>query len=306
LVIFVTMRITILGHNSALPAFGRHPTSQAVTVYGEVLLIDCGEGTQIQMQRYGVKWKNVRNIFISHMHGDHYFGLPGLINSMSLMGRTAPLYLHAPHHLQPIIEAILAAANTTLNYPFHFCVLPPAGGIIADTPSYTVSSFPVAHGIPCYGFLIATKTRGRRILPQKCMEYEIPTPYYELLKQGENFTQPDGSIVQNKWVTEDGPPPKKYAYCADTLYTDAYLEHIQGVDALYHESTYLQQDADKAVARFHSTAAQAAQLAAQAGVGLLLLGHFSSKYKDISAFGVEASVHFPNVVVSEEGIAYDI
>ena len=306
MVIFVTMRITILAHNSALPAFGRHPTSQAVTVYGEVLLLDCGEGTQIQMQRYGVKWKNVHHLFISHMHGDHYFGLPGLINSMSLMGRTAPLHLHAPKELKPILDAILAAANTTLNYPFIFNELPETGGILTDTPSYTVRCFPVAHGIACFGFLITTKTRGRRILPDKCREYNIPTDCFELLKQGNDYTQPDGSIVSNEWVTEDGPAPKKYAYCADTLYTETYLEHINGGDALYHESTYLEQDADKATARYHSTATQAAQLAAKAGAGLLLLGHFSSKYKDLDEFGREAMAHFAKVIVSEEGVAYDI
>ncbi len=300
------MRITVLGNNSALPAFGRHPTAQAVTVYGEVLLIDCGEGTQIQMQRYGVKWRNVHHIFISHLHGDHYFGLPGLINSMSLLGRVAPLHIHAPAGLKPIIDAILSAANTVLNYPFFFDPLPEGGGQVVDTPTLTVTCFPVEHGIQCFGFLVESKTRGRRILPEKCKEYDVPQEYFELLKQGSDYTGENGEVVKNEWVTEDGPPPKKYAYCTDTLFTESFLPIIQGVDIIYHESTYLEQDAEKAQARFHSTAIQAAKMAKMANAKLLLLGHFSSKYKDLEPFREEAAPYFPDVIVSVEGVAYDI
>lgn len=300
------MRITILGNNSALPAFGRHPSAQAVTVYGEVLLIDCGEGTQIQMQRYGVKWRNVHHIFISHLHGDHYFGLPGLINSMSLLGRVAPLHIHAPAGLKPILDVILSAADTVLNYPFYFNALPEGGGLVVDTASLSVRCFAVEHGVECFGFLVESKTRGRRILPEKCKEYDVPQEYFELLKQGSDYTGENGVIVKNEWVTEDGPRPKKYAYCSDTLFTESYLPVIQGVDIIYHESTYLEQDAEKAQARFHSTAIQAAKLARMANAKQLLLGHFSSKYKDLEPFKEEAEPYFPGVIVSVEGVAYDI
>jgi ribonuclease Z len=300
------MRIIVLGNNSALPAFGRHPSAQAVTVFSEVLLIDCGEGTQIQMQRYGVKWRNVHHIFISHLHGDHYFGLPGLINSMSLLGRVAPLHIHAPAGLKPIIDSILSAAKTVLNYPLYFNALPEGGGEILDTLSLNVKCFLVEHGVECYGFLVESKTRGRRILPEKCKEYGIPQENFEQLKQGNDYEAANGTIVKNEWVTQDGPTPKKYAYCTDTLFTEKFLPLIQGVDVIYHESTYLEQDAEKAQARFHSTAIQAAKLAKMANAKKLLLGHFSSKYKDVEPFGVEAAQFFPDVIVSVEGVAYDI
>jgi ribonuclease Z len=300
------MKVTILGNNSALPAFGRHPSAQAVSVYGEVLLIDCGEGTQIQMQRYGLRWRSVHHIFISHLHGDHYFGLPGLINSMSLLGRTAPLHLYAPAELKPILDAILSVADTVLSYPLYFHPLPEGTELLADDPSFSVTCFPVEHRIQCHGFLVERKTRGRKLLPDKCNEYAIPAAYYEYLKQGKDYERKDGLLVKNEWVTEDGPAVKRYAYCADTLFTDSFLPLIQGVDTIYHECTYLERDADKAVARYHSTAAQAAQLAKMANARQLLLGHFSSKYKDLEPFQEEAGAIFPNVFVSIEGTAYEI
>ena len=300
------MRVTILGNNSALPAFGRHPTAQAVSVYGEVLLIDCGEGTQVQMQRYGLRWRNVHHIFISHLHGDHYFGLPGLINSMSLLGRTAPLHLYAPAELKPIIDAILSVADTILSYPFYFHALPEGDALLVDDPSFSVSCFPVEHRIQCHGFLVERKTRGRKLLPDKCVEYEIPAAYYDHLKQGEDYERKDGFLVKNEWVTEDGPSVKRYAYCADTLFTESFLPYIQGADTVYHECTYLEKDADKAAARHHSTATQAARLAKLAGAKQLLLGHFSSKYKELEPFQEEASAIFPNVFVSIEGTSYEI
>jgi ribonuclease Z len=300
------MKVTILGNNSALPAFGRHPTAQAVSVYGELLLIDCGEGTQIQMQRYGLRWRSVHHIFISHLHGDHYFGLPGLLNSMSLLGRTAPLHLYAPVELKAILDAILEVADTVLSYAFYFHALPEGVQLLVDDPSFSVTCFPVEHRIQCHGFLVERKTRGRKIVPGKCAEFEIPAAFYERLKQGEDYERKDGLIVKNEWVTEEGPAIKRYAYCADTLFTNSFLPVIQGADTIYHECTYLERDADKAVARFHSTAAQAAQIAKLANAKQLLLGHFSSKYKELDEFREEAAEIFPNVFVSIEGVAYEI
>jgi ribonuclease Z len=300
------MKVTILGNNSALPAFGRHPTSQIVSVYGELIMLDCGEGAQIQMQRYGLKWGKMQHIFISHLHGDHYFGLPGLINSMSLLGRTLPLHLYAPAGLQPIIQQILDVADTTLSYPFYFHPLPEGSAVLADTNIFKVTCFPVNHRIPCHGFLIERKTKGRKLLPDKCREYEIPAYYYDKLKEGYDYERKDGDIIKNEWVTEEGPTPKKYAYCADTIFTDAFLPYIQGADTIYHECTYLEADKEKAQARFHSTARQAAEIARQANAKQLLLGHFSSKYKELNVFRDEAAEVFPNVQVTIEGAAYEI
>lgn len=300
------MKVTILGNNSALPAFGRHPTAQVVSVYGDDLLIDCGEGTQIQMQRFGFRWRKTQHIFISHLHGDHYFGLPGLINSMSLLGRTSPLNLYAPKELEAIITQILAVADTTLAYPFIFHPLPGGSAKLVDTESFSVSCFPVNHRIQCHGFLVERKTKGRKLLPDKCREYEIPAYFYDRLKHGEDYIRKDGFVVENKWVTLDGPLPKRYAYCADTLFTEDFLPYIKGADAIYHECTYLEADADRATARFHSTAKQAARLATLAETKLLLLGHFSSKYRDLEPFREEAAAIFPNVQITTEGAAYEI
>ncbi len=300
------MKVTVLGNNSALPAFGRHPTSQVVSVYGEEILLDCGEATQIQMQRYDIRWRKMHHIFISHLHGDHYFGLPGLITSMSLLGRTAPLHLYAPAGLEKIINDILAVADTVLSYPLHFYALPEGAQLLVDEKSFSVSCFPVSHRIACHGFIIQRKTKGRKLLPDKCREYEIPAYYYDKIKQGHDYERKDGSIVKNEWVSEDGPSPKKYAYCADTIYHEDIIQYIKGADTIYHECTYLQADAERAASRFHSTAADAGRIAYLAGAKQLLLGHYSSRYRDITVFQNEAAAIFPNVQATIEGAAYEI
>jgi ribonuclease Z len=301
------MKVTILGNNSALPAFGRHPTAQVVSVYGNEVMFDCGEGAQIQMQRFGLKWRKLQHIYISHLHGDHYFGLPGLINSMSLLGRTLPLYVYAPAELQPIIQKILEVADTQLCYPYHFHpLIEGEGELLTDNPYFKVSSFPVEHRISCHGFLIERKTKGRKLLPEKCTEHQIPAYFYDRLKQGEDYERQDGTVIKNEWVTTEGPSPKKYAYCADTVYTESFLDYIRGADTIYHECTYLDSDVEKAGERFHSTAKQAAETAKRAGAKQLLLGHFSSKYRELDPFREEAAAIFPNVLVTQEGVAYEI
>jgi ribonuclease Z len=300
------MKVTILGNNSALPAYGRHPTAQVVSVYGEEILLDCGEGTQIQMQRFGLRWRNLHHIFISHLHGDHYFGLPGLINSMGLLGRTAPLHLYAPAPLEPIIDEILKVADTKLSYPFEFHPLPQGSELLMENDLFSVTCFPVEHRIQCHGFLIERKTKGRKIIPEKCSEYAIPAAYYDKLKKGADYLRKDGVLIKNDLVTTDGPSVKKYAYCADTIFTDSFLPVIQGADTIYHECTYLERDVEKAAARYHSTAVQAAEIAKQANAKQLLLGHFSSKYKELEPFREEAESIFPNVLITIEGTAYEI
>ena len=300
------MKVTILGNNSALPAFGRHPTSQIVSVYGSLIMLDCGEGAQIQMQRFGLRWRKLEYICISHLHGDHYFGLAGLINSMNLLGRTAPLHVFGPAALEGMIQQILDVAETVLMFPYFFHPLPEGAATLADTSLYKITCFPVEHRIPCHGFVVERKTRGRKLLPDRCREYEIPAYFYDRLKQGEDYTTKDGEVIKNEWVTEDGPSARRYAYCADTLYTESFLPYIQGADTIYHECTYLHRDAEKATARFHSTAVQAAELAVKANAKQLLLGHYSSKYRDLEPFREEAAAIFPNVQATLEGVAYEI
>lgn len=300
------MKVTILGNNSALPAFGRHPTSQIVSVYGSLIMLDCGEGTQIQMQRYGLRWRKLEVICISHLHGDHYFGLAGLINSMSLLGRTAPLHVYGPAPLESMIQQILDVADTVLAFPYFFHPLPEGAAVLEDNDWYQISCFPVEHRITCHGFMVERKTKGRKILPDRCREYEIPAYFYDRLKKGEDYTTKDGEVIRNEWLTEEGPSARRYAYCADTLYTESFLPYIKGADTIYHECTYLHRDAEKANTRFHSTAQQAAELAVKAGAKQLLLGHYSSKYRDLEPFREEAAAIFPNVQATVEGAAYDV
>lgn len=301
-----SMKVTILGNNSALPAYGRSPTAQVVTLYGQDILIDCGEGTQVRMQQYGIRWRHLDHIFISHLHGDHYFGIFGLITSMNLLGRTGALHLYAPAPLEGLIKDMLAIANTELAYPFFFHPHPEGPAELVDHKLFSVKCFPVEHRIPCYGFVVTRKTRGRKLLPDKAAAAGIPAYFYDRLKRGEDYTDKEGRVIQNELVTEEGPQPKRYAFCADTVYTDSFLEHIQDVDMIYHESTYLSDNEDRAKARFHSTAAQAAMIAKKANAKTLLLGHYSSKYRDLTQFREEAAAIFPNVLATEEGAAYEL
>ncbi len=300
------MKVTILGNNSALPAFGRNPTAQVVTIYGEHLLIDCGEGTQVQMQKHGIKWSKLNHIFISHLHGDHYFGLPGLINSMSLLGRQAPVYLYAPAAIMPMMQNILDLADTVLTYPLHFHPLPEGSGMLVETETFKVTCFPVEHRIACHGFLVESKTKGRKLLPVQCRDYEIPRYYYDRLKMGEDYVRKDGTVIKNELLTTEGPEVKKYAYCADTLFTDSFIQYIKDADTIYHETTYLHADAEKAKMRYHSTPIQAAEIAKMAGAKQLLIGHFSSKYRELAPFRDEAMTVFPNTLVAIEGNSYDV
>lgn len=300
------MRVFILGNNSALPAHGRHPTSQIVSVWGEDIMLDCGEGTQIQMQRYGIRWRRLKRVFISHLHGDHYFGLFGLLTSMSLQGRTAPLHLHAPAELKAVLDVVFPAGNTIIGYELVFHPHPADAATLTDGPLYSVRCFPTEHRIPCWGFVIEQKTRGRRLLPEAARELGVPQSFFQSLKEGQDYTAPDGRVVHNSLVTEEGPRPLRYAFCADTRATRSFVEHVRGADLLYHETTYLHDNAARAEARFHSTARQAAELARDAGAKALIIGHYSSSYRDVSVFREEAAEVFPAVQASLEGEVYEV
>ncbi len=301
------MKLTILGNNSALPAHGRHPTAQFLSLSATDLLIDCGEGTQMQMARYGLKWRRLSHIFISHLHGDHYLGLPGLLNSMSLLGRTAPLTVAGPAALGQLLELLKTlSGGHPYGYEVRFHAIAPAGEVLVNTPEFSVSAFPVEHRIEAYGFAVTEKSKGRKLLVEKAEAAGVPVSFYNRLKAGEDYVAEDGTVISGKLLTEDGPPPRRYAYCADTRYTESYLESVRGVDALYHESTYLESDAEKAALRYHSTARQAATLAQRAGVRKLLLGHYSSRYDDVNPFVEEAVGVFAEVAATVEGETYEI
>lgn len=301
------INLTILGNNSAIPAHGRHPTAQIVEIKEQLFLVDCGEGTQIQMQKFNIRKKRINYIFISHLHGDHYFGLIGLITSMGLLGRTNTLTIYSPPELQKIIELILSVGPTLLPFPLVFeSIAANEARTLLDTEQYTVSCFPVEHRIQCHGFLFKLKEGERKLLPEECKAHGLPTSYFNALKKGADYIKKDGSLVKNEWVTINGAPEKKYAYCADTIFTESFLSHIRNVDLLYHESTFLKEDSEKANARFHSTAEQAATIALKAGAKKLLLGHYSSRYLELDDFYNEAKETFSNVEASVEGTTYEV
>lgn len=295
--------VTILGNNSALPAFDRHPTSQVVTLDDQLFLVDCGEGAQIQLARYKIRWGRINHIFISHLHGDHYFGLPGLLNSMSLLNREQDVHLYAPAPLKAMLDMQFEAATTKLSYQLHFHPLENEG-MLFKTDRVAISTFQTKHRIPCFGFKFEQVKPPRRLIPEKAIEHEVPSSFYDRLKMGEDYTTKKGEIIPNSWVTEAAPLPKSYAFCADTIFDEELIEKVKGVSLLYHETTYLKDMDDRAAARYHSTTTQAATIAKKAGVKQLLIGHFSSKYDKLDQFEIEAKEIFPNTQLAIEGATY--
>ncbi|MEP6712904.1 MAG: ribonuclease Z [Ferruginibacter sp.] len=299
------LALTILGNNSAIPAYGRNPTAQVLQTHDEAYLIDCGEGTQLQMSKYKIRRSKINHIFISHLHGDHYFGLIGLLTSMGLLGRTTDLHLHAPPLLEKIIQMQLDAAASKLPYTLHFHPLTQEGPIANDKRIW-VECFKVKHRIDCWGFLFREKKNPRSIDPEKVKAYEIPAAYYLELQKGKDYVTKKGTTIPNEAVTVAVSAPKTYAYCADTIYDEAIVEKVKAVDLLYHETTYLKDLHERAASRFHSTTIQAADIAKKAGVKKLLIGHFSSKYELLDQFLEEATSVFENTELAIEGSCFII
>lgn len=299
------LSLTILGNNSAIPAFGRNPTAQVLQNLDECFLIDCGEGTQLQLTRYKIKRSKINHIFISHLHGDHYFGLIGLISSMGLQGRTTDLYVYAPALLENILLLQFEAAKTTLPFTLHFKALD-GEGIIYQGSKITVESFTVSHRIDCWGFLFREKKNPRKLDPDRVKSYEIPASFYDALQKGSDYTTKKGTIIPNEEVTIPNTAGRSYAYCADTIYDESIALKVQQVDVIYHEATYLKDLEERAAARFHSTTTQAASIALKAGASRLLIGHFSSKYELLDEFLSEACEVFPQTELALEGLCFKI
>jgi len=299
------LSVTILGNNSAVPAFNRHPTSQVVSHDGANYLVDCGEGTQIQMIKYKIRRGKISHIFISHLHGDHYFGLVGLLNTFGLLSHKQELHVFGPAPLQQIIEMQMGVAETILPYPLYFHTLTKPE-VLVDNEKIKISCFPTAHRIECYGFLFEEKEGKRKLLIDKIRKLNIPVSFYSSLQNGVDYITPRGQRINNDQVT--APPQKghKYAFCADTKYDESLIQHIYGADMIYHETTYLDNMRDKALDRFHSTTKQAAELAKKAMVRKLLIGHFSSKYSTLEHFETEAKEVFSNTELAIEGNTYEI
>lgn len=297
--------VTILGNNSAIPAFDRHPTAQIVTIKDHLFLVDCGEGTQIQIAKYKIRTSKIEYIFISHLHGDHYFGLIGLITSMSLLNREKALHIFAPKELEDIIQIQLNVSNTLLSYPLYFHHLHEEVKIV-NTNNFTIDCFKVQHRIACWGFIFRENKMPRKINRENCLTYEIPLAYYKNLQHGDDYINKEGIIIKNELLTEANKPAKSYAYAADTIYDENVAEKVKHVNLLYHETTYLKDAFEKAALRFHCTSIQAAEIAKLAAVQKLLIGHFSSKYEKLDDFLIEAQSVFEQTELALEGITYTV
>jgi ribonuclease Z len=299
--------ITILGSNSAISEFGRHPTSQVVQINNQLFLIDCGEGTQERLLEYKIKWFNINHIFISHLHGDHYFGLIGLITTYNLLKRKQKLTIYAAPQLKDIIEIQLNVSSTILNYELVFVATKDDTAYkIFENEQVAVTSFPLVHRIPTTGFLFTQKSSERKLLLEKVAPFDIDKSDYKLLKQGIDITDKNGNIIKATEVTGEPHTSRSYAFCSDTMYNENIIEHIKNVDLLYHEATFLHESVERAVQTKHSTALQAAQIAKLANAKQLIIGHFSSRYYHLSVLLDEAKTVFEYVKLAIEGEVFEV
>jgi ribonuclease Z len=299
--------VTILGSSSATPIFNRNPTAQALNINERLYLIDCGEGTQQQMLRFDVKASRIDYIFISHLHGDHYLGLVGLLSSLHLNGRKKPLSLYGPAHLKEIIDLQLKYSETTLHFELDFHATNPLKAeVILDNQDITVETMILDHRISCTGFVFRQKTRLRKIIKEKAEQLKIPVEYFTLLKRGADYFTTDGKTYPNNELTTDPEAPKAYAYCSDTMYRESYFPQITNVDLLYHEATFAHIMLDRAIETHHTTALQAGEIAKIVGAKKLLIGHFSARYKSLTELLDEARSVFPETELAIEGKTFVI
>jgi ribonuclease Z len=296
------LEFRILGTGSATPQLQRNPSAFVVTIDNFLILIDCGEGTQYRLLEHKVKISRLRYILISHLHGDHYFGLIGLLSTLNMQKRTEPLVIYGPNGLDEIIGLQLKYSGTILNFKLNFSVTNPTGfNEILNTETIQIKTFPLKHRIDCTGFLLTKKKSKRKILADKLPE-NFPATFYKMLQEGHDVVDEFSGITYiNDEYTTEGCPEKRLAYCSDTIYDETIVDYIKNVDLLYHEATFLAEHAERAKLTFHTTAAQAASIAQKANVKRLLIGHFSSRYKTIEDFLTEARAVFSDTTLSQEG-----
>jgi ribonuclease Z len=299
----VKFEITILGCGAATPTLKRNPSSQLVNLHDKHLLIDCAEGTQLQLRKCKIKFQRINHIMISHLHGDHYLGLPGLLSSMHLLGRTAPVSIYAPADLKELIHVNLKFSETFLNFKWIFHPLDfESPEVILEDDKFTITSFPMNHRIKCCGFRIDEKPKRRRIIKHLAEESELTIAEIVQLKNGKSVVRESGEELESEKFTLDPHPHRSYAYCSDTAPFEGQIELIKEVDVLYHESTFTDQHVDRAADTYHSTARQAGEIAKKGNVKKLVLGHFSSRYKEVDEFAIQAKEEFPHVILAKDGM----
>ncbi|APY12260.1 ribonuclease Z [Seonamhaeicola sp. S2-3] len=301
------MKLTILGCYSATPRILTNPTSQVLEVQGHMFLIDCGEGTQVELRRHKIKFNRIKHVFISHLHGDHFFGLAGLISTFRLLTREADLHIYGPKGIKEVITLQMKLADSWTNYNLIFHELTSTESeLIFEDEKVEVHTIPLNHRIYTNGFLFKEKEGKRKLNIKEVEEANINVAYYRKLTQGFDVENEDGVIIKNETVTKRGDKPKSYAFCSDTMYKEDIVPLIKHVDLLYHESTFLETQAHLAPKTKHSTAKQAATIAKKANVGKLLLGHYSTRYKDLNGFKTEAQEVFEPVELAEDGKTFEV
>jgi ribonuclease Z len=299
--------LTILGSNSATPAFGRNQSSQVLNINETLYLIDCGEGTQLQLNKYGIKRNKIKYIFISHLHGDHYLGLMGLLSSMHLGGRKDEINIFGPPELEDLITLHLKYSQSELRFPLHFhFTQSEVESFLFQNDDVQVFSFPLNHRIPCTGFRFNEKEGLPRMNKEKIKDLEIPPIYFPLIKQGEHFRSSTGKVYRSEELTLPPRVIRSFAYCSDTLYSEAYFHAIRNVDLLYHEATFMQDMLNRATETHHSTAIQAAQVAKAVNAKKLIVGHFSARYRDLEPLLLESRYVFPETSLAIEGNRFSI
>lgn len=296
------MKLNILGCYAATPRTLTNPTSQVFEIKNHLFLIDCGEGTQVQLRKNKIKFSRIDHIFISHLHGDHFFGLPGLISTFRLLGRAKEMHVYGPKGIKEAITLLLKLGDSWTNYPliFHELILKEPE-IIYEDDKVTVETIPLNHRVYTNGFLFREKAGERKLNIDAVVKYGISRASFQNIKNGKDVILEDGTVIPNIELTFDPPVPKSYAYCSDTGYDPDMVPQIKNVNVLYHESTFLESEKRLSTKTKHATAKEAAAIAKAANVGTLILGHYSTRYKSIEVFKVEAESVFPNVQLADDG-----
>jgi ribonuclease Z len=302
----ITLKLTILGCYAATPRTFTNPTSQILEIKNRLFLIDCGEGTQVQLRKNKVRFSKINHVFISHLHGDHFFGLVGLVSTFSLLNRATDLHIYGPKGIKEIIKLQLRLSNSWTNYDLHFHELESKESeVIYEDEKVTIKTIPLKHRIYTNGFLFHEKVDKRKLNVDAVQSFKIDKCYYQNIKNGKDILLEDGRLIENYRLTFDPIAPKNYAFCSDTAYDESIIPLIKDVDILYHESTFLQTEESLAKKTLHSTAKEAATIALKANVKHLILGHYSTRYEDIKLFREEAQTIFPEVLLGDDGKSFD-
>jgi ribonuclease Z len=300
------MKLTILGCYAATPRTITNPTSQVLEIRNRMFLIDCGEGTQVQLRKNKLKFSKINHIFISHLHGDHFYGLVGLISTFMLLNRQTDLHVYGPKGIKEIILLQLRYSNSYTGYNLYFHELDSKESeVVYEDEKVLVKTIPLKHRIYTNGYLFQEKAKERKLNIEVVENHNIDIAYYRKIKYGGDITLPDGTVISNEDLTFDPEPAKSYAFCSDTMYDETIIPIIEHCDILYHETTFLESEAEKATSTMHATAKQAASIAFKANVKQLILGHYSTRYANIELFKEEALTIFPNVLLADDGRIFE-